>query len=119
MALTRAQPPREVCSGKHTAAAEQFSLWENEAEMPALTAQMSCSCPMALMKRGQVRSESPLSVTIPQPRDTSACHCSWPFPVSLETGAAEGIDPQPPLASCPLSKPPPAAPGPTPPPSPA
>lgn len=77
----------------------QFSARENEAETPALTAQMSCSCPITLMKQGQVRSESPLSVTVLQPRDTSACHCPWSFPVLL--GAAQGIDPQPPLASPP------------------
>lgn len=69
----------KVCTGRGTGAKGKLSAWENEAETPALPAQMSLSCPMTLMTGGQVCSESPLNVTVPRPCDTPArghlqCH---------------------------------------------
>lgn len=48
-----------ICPGRCLEAMGQPSAWKNRAGTPAL-AQTSCSCPMTLMKRGQVPSASPL-----------------------------------------------------------
>lgn len=81
----------------------QFSSWENKAEPRALTAQTPCSCPMTLMKRGQVRSESPLSpsrsLVTPLPA-TARGHCQfrweWQKESTPSPSPPANLPPQPP-----------------------